>query len=151
MASLAWTVHAIQRPPWVCAYANNQHELAADIPADPKDSAFFKAMELSEGVLVVMDSKAIVFTRIWCGFEQATAVRHAKLLLDFATVHGGRAHLLTERFAYKNEGKERKAARERSFPLELLEAGYELDISSAQASEEKDRRHILNSIDGKDQ
>ena len=31
---------------WVCAYANNQHDLDADIPDDPKQSAFFKAMQL---------------------------------------------------------------------------------------------------------
>ena len=29
---------------WVCAYANNQHKLDSDITADPKNSAFFKAM-----------------------------------------------------------------------------------------------------------
>ena len=108
-------------------------------------------MQMCEGVLVVMDSKAVIFTRIWCGFEQATAVRHAELLLDFATVHGGTAHLLTEGFAYENEGTQRKAARERSFPLEVLEKGYELDIAKAQASMEEDRRHILNSFDGNDQ
>ena len=33
---------------WVCAYANNQHDLDADIPDDPKQSAFFKAMQLCE-------------------------------------------------------------------------------------------------------
>ena len=33
---------------WVCAYANNQHKLDAEIPDDPKQSAFFKAMQLCE-------------------------------------------------------------------------------------------------------
>ena len=33
-----------KRKTWVCAYANNQHKLDSDITADPKDSAFFKAM-----------------------------------------------------------------------------------------------------------
>ena len=33
---------------WVCAYANNQHDLGSEIPADPTDSAFFKAMQESE-------------------------------------------------------------------------------------------------------
>ena len=105
---------------------------------------------MCEGVLVVVDAKAVVFTRIWCGFEQATAVRHAKLLLDFATVHGGTAQLLTERFAYENEGRQRKAARERGFPLELMEKGYTLDITKAEASREEDKRNILNGLDRKD-
>ena len=30
---------------WVCAYANNQHDLASAIPADPKESSFYKAMQ----------------------------------------------------------------------------------------------------------
>ena len=33
---------------WVCAYANNQHDLGSEIPTDPKESAFFKAMQLAE-------------------------------------------------------------------------------------------------------
>ena len=50
-------------------------------------------------MVVVLDKNAIVFTRIWCGFEQATVVQGKKLLLDFATVHEGEAQLLTEGFA----------------------------------------------------
>ena len=47
-------------------------------------------------MVVVLDKNAIVFTRIWCGFEQATVVQGKKLLLDFATVHEGEAQLLTD-------------------------------------------------------
>ena len=51
---------------WVCAYANNQHELGQDIGTDPRDSSFYQALQLCEGVLVVLDAKATPFTRIWC-------------------------------------------------------------------------------------
>ena len=47
-------------------------------------------------MVVVLDKNAIVFTRIWCDFEQAMVVQGKKLLLDFATVHEGEAQLLTE-------------------------------------------------------
>ena len=50
-------------------------------------------------MVVVLDKNAIVFTRIWCGFEQAMVVQGKKLLLDFATVHEGKAQLLTEGLA----------------------------------------------------
>ena len=50
-------------------------------------------------MVVVLDKNGIVFTRIWCGFEQATVVQGKKLLLDFATVHEGEAQLLTEGLA----------------------------------------------------
>ena len=54
---------------WVCAYANNQHELGADLGTDPRESSFYKAMQLAKGVVVVLDPKATPFTRIWCAFE----------------------------------------------------------------------------------
>ena len=44
---------------WVCAYANNQHALDSEITADPCESAFFKAMQLCDGVLVVLDATAV--------------------------------------------------------------------------------------------
>merc|ERR1719271_1242624 len=97
---------------WVCAYSNNQHKLGADITADPKDSAFFLAMQLCEGVLVVVDRAAVVFTRIWCSFEQATVVKGKSLLLDFGTITDGKAQLLTEGFAHPNEAGSIKALRE---------------------------------------
>ena len=44
----------------MCAYANNQYTLSAEITIDPRDTAFFKAMQLCEGVLVVLDRDAMV-------------------------------------------------------------------------------------------
>ena len=60
-------------------------------------------------MVVVLDKNATPFTRIWCGFEQATVVQleetvlGKKLLLDFATVHEGKAQLLTEGVAAADE------------------------------------------------
>ncbi|CAE8624029.1 unnamed protein product [Polarella glacialis] len=54
---------------WVCAYANRQHELGVDLGSDPMQSSFLKAMELSEGVLLILDPEATPFLRIWCCFE----------------------------------------------------------------------------------
>ena len=119
---------------WVCAYANNQHNLASDIPADPKASAFFKAMQLCEGVLVVLDKRATPFKRIWCCFEQAMVVQGKKLLLDFATVHNGKAQVLTEGFATPNETAFQKSRREAGFPLKLMEEGYRIRVETAEAS-----------------
>ena len=91
----------------VCAYANNQHQLGKDIGSDPRESSFYQALVLCDGVLVVLDAKATPFTRIWCAFEEATAVtmddaaRPGKghFLLDIATVPSGnpeKAELLTD-------------------------------------------------------
>ncbi|CAE8585554.1 unnamed protein product [Polarella glacialis] len=54
---------------WVCAYANRQHELGVDLGSDPIQSSFLKAMELSGGVLLILDPGATPFQRIWCCFE----------------------------------------------------------------------------------
>ena len=85
-----------------------------------------------------------------CCFEQASVVQGKQLLLDFATVRDDQAQLLTEGLAHAKEATQIKAARERGFPLELMEKGYGLDIRSAEASKAEDRKHILNSIAGKE-
>ena len=77
-------------------------------------------------------------------------VQGKQLLLDFATVQDDQAQLLTEGLAHEMEATQIKAARERGFPLELMEKGYGLDITSAEASKAEDRKHILNSIAGKE-
>ena len=51
---------------WVCAYANNQHELGLDLGTDPMQSSFLKAMELCVGVLLVLDPTSQPFSRTVC-------------------------------------------------------------------------------------
>ena len=66
------------KPPayWVCAYANNQHILGEAISDNPRKTSFFKAMQLCQGVLLVLDMLCTPFTRIWCCFEESIAVEH---------------------------------------------------------------------------
>ena len=103
----------------VCAYANNQHQLGKDIGNDPRESSFYQALALCDGVLVVLDAKATPFTRIWCAFEEATAVtmddaaRPGKghFLLDIATVPSGnpeKAELLTDGLSPEEQKMEAK-------------------------------------------
>lgn len=88
---------------WVCAYANRQHSLEAELSSDPKESSFFKALQLVEGMLIILDTNATPFTRLWCAFEAYTALSdrrngHQHLLLDIATKIPGieAAALLTD-------------------------------------------------------
>ena len=129
----------------VCAYANNQHQLGKDIGNDPRESSFYQALVLCDGVLVVLDAKATPFTRIWCAFEEATAVtmddaaRPGKghFLLDIATVPSDtpeKAELLTDGlspeeqklearykgYAYQKSGWLAKSEREQSFPIDVV-------------------------------
>lgn len=56
---------------WVCAYANNQHHVSDDVGPNPRSSSFYKAIQMSQGVLLVLDSAATPFKRIWCCFEES--------------------------------------------------------------------------------
>lgn len=144
---------------WVCAYANRQHELGQELQADPHHSSFYKAMQLSKGVLLILDEcgPATPFTRIWCAFEEATAIKTERLVLDIVTAGGGTggdllagslagAERALQEAGHVNHGYLLKLARESTFPIEVLKKGLELEIQSAKASKEEDRRHILNAL-----
>ena len=68
---------------WVCAYASDQHNIFKDTTDDPKDSGFFKAMQRCDGVLVVLDEDARLFSRISCCSTMApTSYAYAKWCSD---------------------------------------------------------------------
>lgn len=69
---------------WVCAYANNQHNLHTDVASDPANSSFRRALDLSKGMLMVLDSSATPFSRVWCVFEVFTTLSHREKTFDFA-------------------------------------------------------------------
>lgn len=83
-----------------------------------------------------------------------------KLMLDFVTVVDNKAQLITEGLSAEEQatedkggfwigdGYEAKSEREAAFPLQLLEQGYSIDITKAEASREDDRKSILNTIAG---
>ena len=158
----------------MCAYANNQHQLGKDIGSDPRGSSFYQALLLCDGVLVVLDEKATPFTRIWCAFEEATAVTldasarpgKGRLLLDIATVSlsNRTAQLLTDGLApaeqkmeeekkedpYWESGWVAKSEREQGFPIDVVrEALLKISVVAAEASKPEDKRNILNSLAGR--
>ncbi|CAK9076488.1 unnamed protein product [Durusdinium trenchii] len=148
---------------WICAYANNQHDPSAEIGDSPSKSPFFKAMQLSEGVLLILDQHATPFKRMWCCYEESVVVSEGhRLLLDIACAWQGEAELLTDGLTANEERMEQqhrqvvhnvggwaaKGQREANFPVELIQEGLRICISQASASREEDRRRILNSIAG---
>ena len=54
---------------WVCAYANNQHNLAGEISEDLSQTSFYRAMRLARGTVSVIDAGGVAFSRIWCVYE----------------------------------------------------------------------------------
>ena len=146
---------------WVCAYANRQHSLGDELTLDPRDSSFYKAMQLSKGILLILDHQATPFTRLWCAFEEYVALtemdqgsQSSRKLLDIGTTLPGtsKAALLTDGLTPAESadyrGDQLRVCRQASFPLEVLGKGLLPELHLAQASMDADRRHILNSIAG---
>lgn len=152
---------------WVCAYANRQHCLNEEISADPKRTSFYAALLLSVGVLVVLDSRsdegttgpATAFTRIWCAYEQATALdpalsksRPDRMLVDISVNELKAPAVLTDGSVSADEqwGDEFamycKSLRERSFPIYVIERALRVELQKAEATNSDDKNHILNAI-----
>eukprot|EP00435_Cladocopium_sp_Y103_P028075 s1396_g7.t1 len=74
---------------WVCAYANNQHQLQNEICNNPRKTSFYRAIQLCAGVLLVLDQNATPFTRTfvwkwgWQGVSQGLARGKETRLLRF--------------------------------------------------------------------
>mmetsp|Transcript_141757 Transcript_141757/g.452838 ORF Transcript_141757/g.452838 Transcript_141757/m.452838 type:complete len:668 (-) Transcript_141757:103-2106(-) len=135
---------------WVCGYANRQHDLGSDLSKDPSDSSFNKAMLVAKGILVILDSDAVPFARIWCDFEIFMTQTRQTKLMDVVTCHKGRARVLSEGLL-PDETPTDKTTRERRFPLELLSRGLTTQLERGDASVEIDKIRILNNMSSNSQ
>eukprot|EP00930_Biecheleria_cincta_P038436 TRINITY_DN26405_c0_g1_i1.p1 TRINITY_DN26405_c0_g1~~TRINITY_DN26405_c0_g1_i1.p1 ORF type:complete len:925 (-),score=131.48 TRINITY_DN26405_c0_g1_i1:136-2910(-) len=161
---------------WVCAYANRQHELGSEVTHDPRESSFYRAMQLSRGVVLILNPKlqndppAVALQRIWVQFEEAMSwkiadERDGDFLYDIVTSDSRQDGcfegswrtatafpvMLADGLTNKDmEGNSRpfvsKRRREAGFPIEIMEAALNAEILKAQASREDDRTHILNAL-----
>ncbi|CAE8671529.1 unnamed protein product, partial [Polarella glacialis] len=151
---------------WICAYANRQHALSEELNDDPTQTSFYKAMCLADCLLLILDNvgPAMPFTRVWCAYELFMALidedrKKKPLLLDTVAHTKAGTFVLTDGFTdaeakvrdagFPAEAEACKSLRELCFPIHVLEKGMHLRLQEAQASEEADRRHILNSVVGK--
>jgi len=163
-------------PFWVCAYANRLHAASSELTADLWQSSFCKALNVSEGLLLILNreteagSPATLFSRTWCAFEQLAGFtdtsRDSALKLDIvAPMDSGRFGVLTEGVAevdkvLKNEMAGFKVGdrapdhlwrcdadcRMQSFPLELVKPGLQVEVEKAETTVSEDRQRILNAI-----
>ena len=145
--------HAVDRglgdhgPYWVCAYANNQWKLDDEIGGSLEESSFRKAMKLSFGTVTVLDEGGITFSRIWCGYEIFTSLAgDSHKTYDVYTCPKQGAVGLVEGLSAGDKDAGAKQKRESAFPLERVR--LDIQLQSAQASVEADRKAILNAIVG---
>ncbi|CAK9041618.1 E3 ubiquitin-protein ligase TRIM71 [Durusdinium trenchii] len=147
---------------WVCAYANNQWNVRGEIGEDPSDSSFRRAMRKASGTVSIVDKSAVCYTRIWCIYEtyistleQASHTHGERYLFDIYTNENPDAREavgITDGLAAIDgtgpKQARRKRHREWRFPFELIQKALDIRVEKAFASQEEDRRMILNSIAG---
>lgn len=139
---------------WICAYANNQWRLGDALTKDPSDTSFHKAIRLTSGTLSVVDKGGEIYQRIWCHYEAHVTLQDSRngYKWDVYTTggFGGDAAGVTDGLAENDGGNfGRMKQRESPFPLELSQKSLQLAIEDAKASEDDDRKHILNAMIGR--
>jgi len=144
-------------PYWVCAYANNQWDIAAEMGSGVQDSSFRKAMDVVEGTVSVLDAKAQCWNRVWCCYEVWVSIvqmRTDSYKYDMYTTTKDKAGAvgITDGCAAIDMESEfhvdAKQKRQRAFPLEICKRALQIRLQDAEASSDLDRKRILNSIIG---
>ncbi|CAE8611543.1 unnamed protein product [Polarella glacialis] len=125
-------------------------------------------MCLADGLLLILDNvgPAMPFQRVWCAYELLMAFidedskKEPLLLATVAHTQAG-TFVLTDGFTdaetivrdagFPGDAEAFTSLRELCFPIHVLGKGMNLRLQEAQATEEADRRHILNSVVGKQQ
>jgi len=110
--------------------------------------------------VTVLDEEAEAYARIWCLFELAETLRISTKLHDIVTyftyedpledvIHKAAAIIQGNSRGYHSSiGINLQVEHEANFPLDLVERALSVRVQDGQASLEKDRRHILNTIAG---
>jgi len=147
---------------WVCAYANNQWDLASVNTPTLEETSFYKALKLAEGAVSILDKGGMCFKRVWCSYEcyvVLTKIEGLKYEVYTAKEHDSKdwegnsrprsAVGIIDGLGMLNkdtEDTEDKALREGHFPVELAKQAFQLTLETAQASKEADRVKILSTI-----
>ena len=148
---------------WVCAYANNQHDLASVNAPTLEETSFYKALKLAEGAVSILDKDGMCFKRVWCSYEcfvSLTQIEGLKYECYTTKEHNSADYEGNSRPRSavgiidglgmlkqdQAEDTEDKSLREGHFPVGLAKQAFQLTLETAQASVEADRVKILNTI-----
>ena len=133
---------------WVCGYANRQHELELEIGRDITESSFYKALNVADGLLLILDQDATPFSRIWCDYELYASITAPDKMLDIVTMAQlpGKSQAgaqMLSKSPLPGESAVAKSVREQSFPLSLLLQGLQVCLEKGEATIQKDKDGIL--------
>ena len=151
---------------WICTFANNQHDLC-ELQGDLKTTPFYKVMRLPGclGTVAILDGNTVPFTRIWCVLESFISTdevsRAAGKFYDLAAwiqigaQMSGDQEVPPQGVLQLDSGDGTFADRAEDadvsfavFPMQVARRGFGIDLLSAEASRDSDRRNILHFIAG---
>ncbi|CAB9525127.1 leucine Rich Repeat [Seminavis robusta] len=144
---------------WICAYANNQHNLDAELSNHGTDSveqtSFVRAMRQSRGTVLVVDDTATCFSRLWCVYEIYSSLlggcrSDSQYTFDFYTAIAKDNKItavgIMDGMAAVDCNAEMKWERESQFPMERLRQGMSFDCRNGRASLRADEIRIHQAI-----
>lgn len=151
---------------WCCTMANNQHDLSELAQTDVLKSPFARVLvsENCMGTILLSDETVTPLARVWCVFEVhlTSALKHGRLpgchkSLHFLDVACSLPRVDDETdppAAMLQDGLggnwiELSDPPGVFFPLEVARFGTQVDIATAKASQERDKRTILNYVSSK--
>jgi len=142
---------------WVCAYANRQGDLGAEIDVPLMETSFVRALKLCKGTVSVLDHGGVVFTRVWCIYELYHSLplhRDAHAAKNYTydmytALNFEKAVGISDGQAAVDLNADDKLLRERTFPLRLVDQGLSIECRKSNASREDDRSRILAEIGDK--
>mmetsp|Transcript_68090 Transcript_68090/g.134348 ORF Transcript_68090/g.134348 Transcript_68090/m.134348 type:complete len:881 (-) Transcript_68090:111-2753(-) len=148
---------------WCCTMANNQHDLSELAMTDVLRSPFARVLvsEHSLGTILLCDEAVTPLSRVWCVFELhlTMALRHGDFPGQTKSLHfldvacslprvddaiDPAAAMLQD--ALDGNFVELSDPPGVFFPLEVARCGTQVDIATAKASQERDKRTILNYV-----
>jgi len=141
---------------WICATANNQHELATAVTSDPTKSAFYPAMTgAARGAVTVIGESGMLFSRVWCAFEAHEAIALGgerpylyDALTPLATTAGGIEVVRIYDGLLENELTFQKSGAEEKFSLKVVRAALDSSIKDCASAVPKDKEGIIAHVEG---
>mmetsp|Transcript_124186 Transcript_124186/g.277078 ORF Transcript_124186/g.277078 Transcript_124186/m.277078 type:complete len:729 (+) Transcript_124186:23-2209(+) len=143
---------------WVCAHANNLHEMEM-VSSELEENHSFRAMRspTTRGIVLVIDDKAMVFSRVWCIYElfqsiigEVNCALYTAREHIYENNHGQQTKRaavgITNGLAASDGDAWDKRLRETHFPLALLDKGISFQVGECEASFSADRAHILGAF-----
>jgi len=148
---------------WCCTMANNQHDLSELAKTDVLKSPFARVLvsENCMGTILLSDDTVTPLARVWCVFEVhlTSALKTGRIpgvqkplhFLDVACSLPRVDDVSDPPAAMLQDGLDGNWIELSDppgvfFPLEVARSGVQVNIATAQASQERDKRTILNYV-----